>query len=443
MKFFGREQEIAVLRKERELARENSRFTVITGRRRIGKTELIDQALNDRGGDYVYLLLTRQNEKNLVASLQQAVVEQLGDKIAIYGTCEKLIDLVREIFRVAEVRPLTLVIDEFQEMDRINPAFYGALQGLWDSQQKRMKINLVVSGSVNRMMNKIFFNYGEPLYGRNTAHLKLKPFTVALLKEIFSYYSADYTNEDLLTLWAITGGVARYVALLMDAWATTRAKMLETVFSVASPFIEEGKSILVQEFGNDYATYFTILSAIAAGHTKFAEIKNDLGSDIGSYLSNLEKTYELVSKVTPIFAPIGSKNATYRIEDSFLRFWFRYVFKNAALVELGRFEALRNFVDKDLNAFAGISLERYFRAKFAEESSYTQIGGWWDRKGENEIDLVCEDEFEKKLCFFEVKMDASRISIEGLKRKSEAFFTKNPDKRDLEVAYKGLSLGEM
>lgn len=443
MKFFGREREIEILRNERALSLENSRFTVVTGRRRIGKTELIDHALNDGSDGYVYLLLTRQTEKNLCASLQQEVVRQLGDKIAIYGTCEKLIDLVREIFRVAERYPITLVIDEFQEMDRINPAFYGELQGLWDDGHRRMKIHFVASGSVNRMMNRIFFNYGEPLYGRNTAHLKLRPFPISLLKDIFAAHRPDYTKDSLLALWTITGGVARYVALLMDAHATDRQKMFATFFSDASPFLEEGKTILIQEFGNDFATYFTILSSIASGHTKFAEIKNDLGADVGSYLSNLEKTYGLIRRVSPAYAPAGSKNAAYRIEDPFLRFWFRYVFKNAALVELGKFERLRKLANDDYAVFSGIALERYFYWKFAEDSDYTRMGGWWDRKGENEIDLVCENESSRMLDFYEVKRDRLNINLAVLERKAERFFEKHPEKASCQRRFLGLSLEEM
>lgn len=443
MNFFGREKEIEILRRERSLSLSNSRFTVLTGRRRIGKTELLDQALNDGRGDYVYLLLTRQTERNLVASLQEDAVRALGGRLKIYGTCDRLRDLLNEIMHLAEERPLTLAIDEFQEMDRINPGFYGDFQGIWDRWNKKVKLNLVVSGSVNRLMNKIFFNYGEPLYGRNTAHLKLDPFSASLMKKIFVAHCPKYTNEDLLALWTMTGGVARYVSLFMDARAFTRRKMLELFFSDASPFLEEGRSILVQEFGNDYATYFTILTAIASGHTKFAEIKNDLGADVGAYLSNLEKNYGLVRKVNPVFAPPASKNASFRIGDSFLRFWFRYVFKCAPYVERGMFARLRELVSKDFVVFSGYALERYFEWKFTEEERYTQMGGWWDRKGENEIDLVCEDEMSGKLDFYEVKRNHAAIDLDVLKRKTERFFEKHPEKTGLKRRLLGLSLRDM
>ena len=443
MKFFGRKAEIGILRRERELSLENSRFTVITGRRRVGKTELVDQALNDGKGDYVYLLLTRQTERNLVASLQEEAEQALEGRLKIYGTCEKLRDLLREIMRLAEERPLTLVIDEFQEMDRINPGFYGEFQGLWDGMHKKIRLNLVVSGSVNRLMNKIFFNYGEPLYGRNTAHLRLSPFPASLLKEIFAAHCPKYAKKDLLALWTMTGGVARYVSLFMDAHAYTQRKMVDLFFSEASPFLEEGRSILIQEFGNDYMTYFTILTSIATGHTKFAEIKNDMGVDVGAYLSNLEKSYGLIRKVNPVFSAAGSKNSMFCIADPFLRFWFRYVFKCAPYVERGLFERLRKLVADDFEVFSGPALEQYFEWKFCGEQRYTDLGRWWDRKGENEIDLVCEDESSGELDFYEVKRNRAAIDLDALEGKSIRFFEKHPKKAGLKRRFLALSLDDM
>ena len=199
----------------------------------------------------------------------------------------------------------------------------------------------------------------------------------------------------------------------------------------------------MQEFGNDSATYFTILTSIASGHTKFAEIKNDLGSDVGAYLSNLERNYGLIRKVNPVFAPPASKNAVFRIEDPFLRFWFRYVFKCAHYVERGMFERLQALVSEDFDVFSGHALERYFEWKFTEEERYTCMGGWWDRKGENEIDLVCEDETAGTLDFYEIKRRKSAIDLAALEAKAVRFFEKHPEKLRLTRRILGLSLDDM
>ena len=181
MRFYGREEEIAILRKERELSHRHSRFTVVTGRRRVGKTELIDKALNDGTDDYLYLLFSRKNEKALCRELLESIEGQMGDRLPPLGNPERVAQLLRELVKVSRSHPITIVLDEFQEMDVVNSGFYGELQGIWDKAQHG-QLNLVVSGSVNRMMNKIMFDAGEPLFGRNTAHLQLKPFPVALLK---------------------------------------------------------------------------------------------------------------------------------------------------------------------------------------------------------------------------------------------------------------------
>lgn len=443
MKFYGREKEIAALRRERETSHKSARFTVITGRRRVGKTELIRQAFDDGRDEYVYLLLRRENEKTLCSRLQASVERQLGDKFRLHGHVDQLIDLVEAIFDSAASRPLTVVIDEFQEMKYVNEAFYGELQGVWDRIHRTHKLNLVVSGSVNRMMNEILFNYSAALYGRNTAHLRLEPFPVSLLKKILKDHSPRYTNGDLLDLWAITGGVARYVAMLMDAGAVRRKKMLSFIFSPLSPFIEEGRSVLAQEFGTEYTNYFSILTAIASGHTRFSEIEQDLGLQVVPYLNNLEKNYGIIRKTLPLFAPSRAKNAAYHIDDMFFRFWFRQVFRNQEYIELGRFEELQELVSRDFDAFTGYALERYFYWKFVEDTHYVRMGGWWDRKGENEIDLVCEDEAKGKLDFYEIKREKSRISLKELERKAAAFFAKNPKLQESVVSHMGLSIEEM
>ena len=138
MKFFGRKDEIAELRKSREISRRFAQFTVITGRRRVGKTELIKEALRDGTDDFVYLLITRQAEKTLCADLQKSVVEAIGHRLTIHGQCSRLAELVEEVFKAAEEKPLTLVIDELQEMDRINSSFFGDLQALWDEPKSTL-----------------------------------------------------------------------------------------------------------------------------------------------------------------------------------------------------------------------------------------------------------------------------------------------------------------
>ena len=129
-----------------------------------------------------------------------------------------------------------------------------------------------------------------------------------------------------MALWTLTGGVARYVDLLMSNDGFTPDDMLEVVFGRITSFIDEGKTVLVEEFGKDYGTYFTILASIASGRTTYAEIKNEQGVEIGGFLTKLENDYSLISKKQPLFEKSANKNCHYQIDDCFFRFWFRFIY---------------------------------------------------------------------------------------------------------------------
>ena len=442
MKFHGRENEIRELRAIRSQAAKTARMTVVTGRRRIGKTELLRRAFDDGAAPFVYFLVARAPQSIVCENLQQEIARVFGRPMP--GRVEKFSDLFRFVLEKAEAAPVTLVVDEFQEFDRTAPEVFSEVAGVWDELHGRSRINLVFCGSVNRLMHKVFFSHAEPLYGRNTGRIDIKPFPVSTLKEIYAAHAPSRRKaSDFLDLWTITGGVARYVELFMDRGAFSRRKMLEAVFGLATPFVDEGKTVLVEEFGRDYGTYFAILAGIASGRTTFAELKNLLGMDVGGYLTKLEKDYSIVSQKQPIFETTRNKNCHYQIDDCFFRFWFRFIYRYQSMIELGRYKELRELAGRDIDVFSGYALERYFLWKFAEDTSYTSMGGWWDRKGENEIDLVCEDELAGRLDFYEVTRDPARLDIRALETKTEAFFAKNPQFRSRESACRGLSLSDM
>ena len=430
---------MAFLREIRKKAARVSCFTVVTGRRRVGKTQLIKRALEDR--PYLYFYVARKSEKDLCAGFQREIEDVCS--IPMVGNAERFEDLFKVLMDYSKRTALTVVIDEFQEFYRVNPSVFSAMANIWDDAQKEAKMNLVVCGSVNRLMQKIFRDDSEPLYGRNTASLTVDPFRVSVLKDILSTYKPNYVQDDLLALWTMTGGVARYVEQLMDDGAFDRQAMLKSVFKTGSSFLDEGIAVLVQEFGKDYGTYFSILSAIASGRTEYSQIKNDVGGEIGGFLQKLERDYRLIRRKLPIFADGRGKNSVYEIDDCFFRFWFRFIWKYQYLKELQRFDALEEIAERDFDQFSGFALERYFRWKFVEEKKYTRVDGWWDRKGENEIDLVCEDELSGKLDFYEIKRNRSRIDLNGLKAKSVVFLAKNPKLASHKIGFKALSMEEM
>ena len=439
MDFFDRKIEIAYLRKERDLSKKVARMTVVTGRRRVGKTQLIQHAMGDE--PYLYFLVTRRAETDQCADFIEKTKAVLP--ISLYGNGIRFGILFKALMEESCRRPFTLVIDELQEFWKVDEGIFGDIQEQWDRYHAQSKINLVTCGSVNTMMNRIFFDDGQPLYGRSTSRLHVNPFALPVLKEILSTYNEKWTPDDLLALWTFTGGVARYVEELMDRGLVTKDAMIDGILGEHSYFFDEGKSVLVQEFGKEYGTYFSILSAIARGVTTRNEIEQIVGTSVGGYLTRLETDYGLVSRRQPLFESSSSKSSRYRIVDNFFSFWFRFVFKNADLIELKRFDLLRDVLRRDYEAFSGIALEGYFRQRFIEERRYTKIGGWWDRRGENEIDLVCDDSVADRIDFYEVKRDARRIDVAALARKLEAFFAKNPELRSRTASCKGLSISDM
>ena len=439
MRFFDRTEEIAFLRKIREMAKNNAQFTVVTGRRRIGKTSLVWKAYEDE--PILYFFVARKAEGDLCEDYRLEIENKLG--VPTMGRAEHFTDVFEYLMKLSAERPITLFIDEFQEFFRVNKSVFSDMQRIWDLYSPKSRINLIVCGSIYSMMTKIFKDKKEPLYNRQSRFMTVRPFTPTVLKDILSEYNPGYTAEDLLALYAFTGGVAKYVQLLVDAGATTKTTMLDQIIKADSIFLGEGKAILIEEFGKDYGIYFSILSAIARGKTSRSEIENVVGKEIGGYLTKLEKEYEIISKKQPLFEKSSAKNVRYVIEDNFFTFWFRFIYKYSYMLEIENYGSVKMIIGRDYKTFSGLMLERYFKRVLIERQVYTRIGGWWDRKGENEIDIVAENELDDTATFFEVKRKAENIDMEKLEAKAAAFMRATGEFKGYSLSYKGLSMTDM
>ena len=439
MKFFGRHNEIKELQETRRLSLQTARFTIVTGRRRSGKTSLLIKAYEDVQ-DMLYFFVARKTEAELCKDFVEEITSKL--QLPILGEVVRFADIFKYLLQLSKNRPLTLIIDEFQDFKRVNPSVFSDMQKIWDLNKQEAHINLVVCGSVYSLMNVIFKNNKQPLYGRQTGEIKVTPFPPSVVKEILSSYNSAYTNEDLLALYSYTGGVAEYVEMMMDAGAMTKEQMTEKFVAKNSYFIYEGKNMLIEEFGKDYARYFEILQLIASGYTTRGEIESIMKKEIEVYLAKLENDYCLISRYTPMFQK-ANRNIHYQIEDNFLRVWFRYIYKYGYMIEVGANKKLKMLMDKDYTTYTGKVLERYFLAKMIESEEYTQIASWWDRKGENEIDLIAADELEQKVTFYEVKRQAKDINLGILKDKAEHFFQATGKFKKYDIGYQGLSMEDM
>ncbi len=436
MKFYDREAELETLAANAAQAERFACFTVMTGRRRIGKTALILKALAHTRS--LYLFVTRSSEAVLCAQFQRQAVETLG--VPIFGNITRLAELFEVLFTFAETHPYALVVDEFQDLERVNKAVFGDIQHVWDRHKDKAKIHFIVCGSVHSMMTRIFLNDKEPLFGRLTTKITLAPFRIRTLKEILRNHAPDYRPDDLLCLYLLTGGVAHYVTLLMDAGAVTRDAMLSFVTRAGSPFLAEGRDLLISEFGRDYGVYFSILQLIAAGKNSQTEIDSVIGKNTGAYLARLDADYSLVVKNKPMFAKPESRNARWMIDDNLLRFWFRFILPNQMLVETGKNALLLAQVKAQYAQYSGWMLEKYFRQKFAEEGAWTRVGGFWDRRGENEIDLIALDDADKRAVVAEVKRNVKKIDEAALQTKTLAL---ENNLSGHQVEFASLSLADM
>ena len=439
MRFFDRKYELKKLREVKDRSERVAQFTVITGRRRIGKTCLIKKAYGDI--PYVYLFVARKTETELCETFRESIAQIL--ELPIIGRVNNFSDIFKLLLETATRQPLTVVIDEFQEFYRVNPAIFSEMQNLWDSYKDKARINLVVCGSVNSLLNKVFRDKKEPLYGRQTDMMIVRAFAPSVMKEIMAEYSPDYTSEDLLAMYLFTGGVAKYIEMFVDRGCMTKERMLDVIFEPDGFFMGEGKAMLIEEFGKDYGTYFSILSLIAQGHTTRGDVENILGIEIGGYMKKLIEDYELIVKRQPLFEKSQNKNVHYGLDDNFLRFWFRFIFRYSYMIESGAHQQLRMIVERDYNAYSGRVLEDYFREKFKEMGSFTRLGYWHGRNGENEIDIIAANELEKSVIFNEVKRQAKDVDMHLLKDRADIFLKSTHEFKNFGISYNGLSMENM
>lgn len=431
MKFYNRTKELAYLKNISDDAKVSSRMTVIVGRRRIGKTKLIKEAYKRS----IYLFVSRKNEALLCEEFITIIQNELD--IKIFGEFKKFKDLFEYLMVLSKTTSFTLVIDEFQEFLQINHTIYSDMQNIWDSYKDDSKINLILSGSIYSLMKKIFEDRKEPLFGRANHKIHLKPFTVQTLEEILEEHHPSYSNDDLLSFYILTGGVAKYVELFVDNKAFTFEKQLDLIFDENSLFIDEGKNLLIEEFGKEYTTYFSILSLISSSKTSRSEIESILGKNVGGYLDRLENEYTIIKKVKPIFAKEGSRTLKYEIIDNFFHFWFRFIYKNRSAIEIENYEYIKSLVKRDYNTYSGRFLEKYFIEKLKASGEYSAIGTYWEKGNQNEIDIVAINEDEKKMLIAEVKRNPEKIDMTLLEEKAQKLIQKHSKYK---VEFKGYSI---
>jgi uncharacterized protein len=422
MKFYNRHQELALLNKLDQQAKNEGIMTVLTGRRRVGKTMLALHYTQEKR--FLYLFVARKEEQLLCQEFLEEIKKQFS--LPIIGEIHYFKDVFALLLEIAKKQKFTLIIDEFQEFFQINPAVYSDIQRLWDLNKHSIKLHVIFIGSIYSLMHKIFENDKQPLFGRANRILGVKAFslktTEAILKE-----RKLLSAENFFTFYMIAGGMPKYLAIFFKEQAENFQDMVNIILQTDSLFLNEGKNILIEEFGRDYLTYFTILELISQGKKARSEIEALLSRDVGGYLQRLEFDYAVIARHRSIHAKINTRNQKYKIIDNFLNFWFRFIYRYRTAIEIENFTYVKNMIKRDYKSYCGPFLERFFQQRLAETGKFNQIGSYWEKGNQNEIDVVAINDLEKHIVIAETKLNKSKISLEKLQKKSESLLRYYPD----------------
>ncbi|AJC72291.1 hypothetical protein X802_09155 [Thermococcus guaymasensis DSM 11113] len=412
--FVDRVEELKAI-KER-LSRDGFELIVIYGRRRVGKTRLVLEAIKEFPHVY-YLAVEGDNVRHFKETAERVFPE---------------VRYAREDWEALlhALRDKIIVIDEFPNLIKEDPGVLSVFQRTIDTDLSSSNTKLILLGSSVSMMTEKVLSYKSPLYGRRTGSMKLKPLKFFHLGEFFPRASW----EELVEVYGMTDGIPFYIAQVrLPFWEWLDKELKNPV----SFFRDEVDFLLRYEF-TETRTYRRILEAIALGKTTPKEIRDFTGmrhSEITPYLRNLIET-GLVVREVPITEKPNSKLGRYYVADNFLAFWFRFVYPNLSLMEEGIFDV--NEIRGAYNHYLGPIFEKIARQFLIELNraeelpfKFTKVGKWW-RKGE-EIDLVALNKHEKKVLFAEVKWKElsareARGVLRDLERKAELVGLKDYEK---------------
>ena len=422
VKFYNRRQELELLTQLEAQASDRGVMTVLTGRRRVGKTVLALHYV--QGKRFLYLFISRKEEHLLCQELLEEIKKQF--QIPVIGEIKSFKDIFALLLEVARREQLIVIFDEFQEFFSINKTVYSDLQKLWDLHKSSIKMHAIFIGSVYSLMHKIFQDEKQPLFGRADRILNIKAFSLKTMEEILKDKNI-FNPENFFNFYVITGGMPKYLDISFNENAKDIESLLNIIFQKDSLFLTEGKNLLIEELGRDYLTYFTILELISQGKTGRGEIESLLEKDIGGYLQRLESDYGIISRHRPITAKIHTRNQKYKIVDNFLNFWFRFIYRYRTAIEIENFAYVKTVVKRDYASYSGPLLERFFHQLLAETGRFNQIGSYWESDNRNEIDIVAINDMEKKILIAETKLKKSKIDLKILKDRAQSLLRHYPD----------------
>lgn len=423
-KFINRIQEMQTL--EDQYNMNSSAMVILYGRRRVGKTSLINEFLK-RHTDSLYYLATEESEALNLKAFREQVAEYTSNELLKSANVDWFTVFKFLIEHKTETKKV-VVIDEFQYIGEDNNAFPSIMQKIWDTLLKDANVMLILCGSLITLMKKQTLEYGSPLYGRRTAQIKLKqiPF------EFYHEFIEGKTNNELLPYYAVTGGVPKYVESFLgvdDLYSGIEQRILNT-----QSYLYEEPYFLLQKEVSEIGSYFSLIKAIAQGNRKLSEIASAIEikqTSLTKYLKTLIDL-DLIEREVPVteLNPEKSKSGLYKIKDNFIAFWFKFIYPYRAYLEKGeKAFVLAQIKNGFVQNFASYIYEDVCREKMWALSAnnfwnfhFDKIGRYWGSKAD-ETDIVAIDTMGKNLVLGECKYSSSEKGLSvlhGLQERTKA-----------------------
>lgn len=372
--FYCRENELSVMNKR--YGKHCFECVVIYGRRRAGKTALINEFCKDKPTIFFSALNASAGE-NLEA-LSKAIFSFKNPQSTSAPVYRSFSDALEEITELSKEQRLVFVIDEYPYLAKADKSFSSRLQHIIDHKWQNGQLYLILCGSSMSFMEYQVLGYESPLYGRRTAQLKIGALTY---REITAFHP-ELTADEQALLYGITGGIPHYINKL-DIDRDLDSALLENLFDTSSYLFEEPENLLKQEL-REPAVYNSIIAAIAGGASRLNEIATKVGLESAVCSKYLRVLFELgiLKKETPITEKPGRKTV-YCIDDNFFRFWYRFVPQNMSAISTGRFsQNYETAVKRHFPEYMGLVFEKMcqeYLLRYADNLPITlrSIGQWW------------------------------------------------------------------
>lgn len=386
--FYCREEELQTMNRRYEKGR--FECIVIYGRRRVGKTALINEFCKGKPTVY-FSALSASSQENLEALSKAIYTCKNPDSAAATApTYRSYEDALDEITAMAKQQRLVFVIDEYPYLAKAEKSFSSRLQHIIDHQWQDGQLYLILCGSSMSFMEYQVLGYESPLYGRRTAQFKIQ----ALTYREMTQFHPNLSLPDQALLYGVTGGIPHYINKL-DVEDDLDTALLENLFTTSSYLFEEPENLLKQEL-REPAIYNSVISAIAGGASRLNEISTKVGLESGICTKYLKVLLDLgiLKKETPITEKPGKKTI-YMIDDNFFRFWYRFVPRNMSVISSGRISLVyEQAVKRFYPDFMGLVFEKMcqeYLLRYAKDLPVllSDVGQWWgtDAKTRKEIQI--------------------------------------------------------